>query len=261
VSLLDAHPQVDCANELFNSKSVYVLPRLPLNGSFYHANWTAQAIALEQYYRGELTRSGTPRRWSDGAHACRAHLAGAEAVHCCGFKELYGFVPRDERPAMVAWLRAHRVKVIHLWRPDRIAQYLSLAQAKASNVWHMRGNPTGAPHTAAPPLHIIWEDMNMYMFNQTRAYHYFRDALGCGPADTCPDYIEVTYEELHDVGRREQALARLWAFLGVTVPAVVPTSILHKLNPPRPCADRVANWDAIHPEIARTYPDLLRWCD
>jgi LPS sulfotransferase NodH len=277
VSLLDSHPEIACAYEVFHPLTAYVLPPLPNNGT-YATNWTAQQTQLEAFYRGEVKRvrltaparpgmggaigesvdEHTPDDDADSAAAAGAGPGAPRKLR--GLKHMYHFVHHDLRGRLVDWLATTRprVTVVHLWRRHRVEQFLSMRRGMSSNRWHVRVNRTDMALPTATPMNVTWADFAVFARYQEDQIGFYRRALADHPRVR---YMEVTYEDLHAAALRPRMMRTLLAFLGVRNVDAPLTSDLVKVNVARPCAARIVDWQSFRRELAVEYPVWLRMCE
>jgi len=196
VTALDAHPVVGCAWEIFNPA----------------------------HFRGV--------DWIDGARRAASVLEGIPRA-VAGFKLFAEQARRGPSRSVWTWLEARRdVRIVHLGRRDRLAQYVSLQAALRTRVWGH--GPADRPEPVRlclePRACVEWirrtQDLDCelgarFARHARLALEYERDIAGTTPPP---------------------ALGRVERFLGLPAPSLAVTTRKSAVGP---LAERVRNLDEV----------------
>lgn len=175
----------------------------------------------------------------------RAALAGtelidrvfaAEAPQVIGFRAMLDHPPASRPRWRGFWehLAAQDVRVVHLHRRDRLAQYTSLQIAATTGVFHPSPETPGIPADQRPRVRID-PDAYQAWLDERRAHELERlRVLGARPL------MAVTYERL--TSRWTQTMDELQRFLGAPIRALPQAK--HKQET-RPLAEAISNYDEL----------------
>ncbi|MGK0301207.1 MAG: hypothetical protein ACI89X_002083 [Planctomycetota bacterium] len=214
INLLDDHPQLRLANELFN-------PRMVLNDKLL---WQGKSTLPE----AELLRL---------RHASPAGLLDAllqegcdQGVRYAGFKLLYYHALVDDR--VLDMLIAHKdMRIVHLTRNQRLERFVSHVRARDSDKWYSQGHeqpPTLGPMTL--DLRELAKD-----FVQTSQYEQrYRTVL------QRHEVLEIDYQDMNT--DLVATLQRVCDWLGIERASLTTKS---RKTGSRSVQDSVANWQQV----------------
>lgn len=188
VDLLDSHPELVCRDEIFGPES-----------------------EDPQAYSRSAERRVLPY----------LDTLGAQIDRPWGLKLTWNCV--SVHPAALQTLEVPGIKLVHLLRHDRVAQYFSVQRAQQTGVWHSRTTGEAVTLELDPDHYIAWLHSVLLGDAVLRAASVGLDAL------------TVDYDDLSDA----RLLARIQSFLGVEPLAL--TSRWRKLAV-GPLHEAVSNW-------------------
>ena len=234
IHLLESHPEIVCFGELFHENFYGTLP----DGSQDIVTWNSYTASLPRAH-GRIERFRMYFKYFD--QYIYRQRPGRKAI---GFKLSYTQAVRGF--AILAYLKAHRVSVIHLLRRNHLDRILSEDAIHARAQLHARVGVTVAPvqiHLEPESLLRRIEDRDQ----QNRSAREFYSKLGV----PC---FELFYEDLL---KDQSAMVGVLRFLGVD-----PTQPLHsplqKLNP-TDHRQIIANFDEVRDVLEGTpFAHLLR---
>ncbi len=205
VSLLDSHPDICCLGELFNPNGV------SLRDFGLKSKKTARLV-------GE-----TPIPFL--LQVMDMLEARDECKGVVGFKLMLHHDPRmiDYILASTDW------QIIVLERSDRIAQWTSMAMAKATGEWSL--NKGSAVIMPAPKITFEPKNFEQYCFRMTAKYESLYYRLGKR------DYLKLISEEIDDRYRE------ILEFLQVDLTVIDQLSSIRERQNARSMRDRIANYD------------------
>jgi LPS sulfotransferase NodH len=236
VDLLDSHPRITCYSELF-AHEFYGKP--PAGGNTEVRTWNSYA-AEHDADLGRLGRVGLFFRYlDDQVYAPRTGAATA------GFKLLYDQALRGF--GLMAYLRARRVRIVHLVRRNHLDTILSEEARIVRSVSHAE---------VGVPVQQVRVNLDLPSLPRRLAEREAAvvEARRCCAALGGP-YHEVGYEELlADPGRLDAVIR----FLGLEPVESGLRSSMQKLNPTSH-RELIANYDAVRARLAETpFAALLR---
>ncbi len=204
----------------------------------------AQFAPLDvEYFESRLRRDADSVGPVSRARCCRAYLdelyRSPRPERAVGFKLMYSQVRRN--PALVAYLLASRVRVIHLSRDNLLDVVISGAAAAARGQAHAAAEDS----VRAVTVRLDPEATRRRLAGLERRVAVVRVALRASRLPT----QEMLYERLR---ADPSGLSRALDFLGVDPRhGAGLTSGLRKLNE-RPRSELVANWDELERSLRGT---------
>jgi hypothetical protein len=198
--LLDSHPQICCHVELLNATS-------------------PDPVA---FHRSEMT----------DPLAFIAEVAAADPDRVVGFKLPWGGI--SQYPATLDLFADPTLKIIHVTRRDRLAQYFSIQRAERTGVFHTDHEQPHLPLALDPAAYRSWLHGAILGDAVLTAISRFRPLL-------IVDHSEIADPAAHDA---------LQAFLGVPVLPLQQARVARIVS--RPLAESVANWDAFAGALSST---------
>lgn len=185
IKLLDSHPEVLCAGEIF----------FPPSGSEYAIRKYVEQSSGRKL-RHQLFRSGLVWEFLDDLYA-------QEGYGAIGFKYMYSqarHIPRCY-PSVLRYILENEIPVIHGVRKNALRVVLSRLASKASGVYR-----SSAP-VESRPIHVPAKTLKRELSRLREADIKWENRLSGLP------YLQVDYESL--VSNREREERRLLGFIGV----------------------------------------------
>lgn len=212
---LSSHPRIHCYEEIFlctnHDPETYLTYRTAsLNRRLAHLFQRKQLI--DEYLLDLYT----------------ANEHSGDAV---GFKLMYPQI--RQLPEIVAWIKEHNIKVIHLIRQNTLKVIVSHQAAKKRKLYHLT-----QPLTHISKVHLTPRKVKSSLVYLTQQVQKYRRIFADNP------YLEVAYESF--VAHQNYETQRILQFLRIE-PFVPLTSPLVKINPDS-LSDLIENYE----EIART---------
>ena len=197
VTCLSSHPKIQCYREIF-------LPSNPKPETYRTYRTASLGRQLDHLFRR--------KRLVDDYLANL--YASSDGVDALGFKFMYSQAWKF--PEVVAWIKEHKAKVIHLIRKNTLKRIISGRIAQKRNVFH-------STEPLEPiKVHLKPGKLKARLALSMRQIETYRQVFADNP------YLEVTYESF--ATRRNDEARRILQFLGIE-PVVPLTTDLVKLNP------------------------------
>lgn len=227
VDMLDSHPHVVSAGELFNTR---LIEERRLDTQLSLELDAAEVVAL---------RTASPA-------ACHSHIldkARARGARACGFKLLYYHAQAENR--IIDHLSTlPELRVVHLLRQDALARWISQVRAESSDAWWSGAQPT----TGKRPGRIVLDPFQALLSLEftEQAAERFHATFAVQPNVRM---LELDYEEM--VADFDGTAARVQELLGMDRhPLLVQ---FQKMGEKEPRA-QIDNWD----ELVDCFADT-RW--
>jgi LPS sulfotransferase NodH len=202
VRLLDAHPEVVCVGELFQSKSAPVDHDLPRYRGYVADSMGRRLLA--------------PLLCRRSVHRYLDRIYGTLQVPAFGFKLMLDQVRRY--PAVAAYLREKDFRIIHVVRENLLKTHVSRLRARQTGIYAST-EPLPGTQVSIPTASLAG-DLDA-LARENRALESLTAGLGL-------TQISVSYEAI--TGDRSQGLSRILSFLGVDATVELESQLV-KLTP------------------------------
>jgi LPS sulfotransferase NodH len=228
MGMLDAHPRITVHDELFLPRPLETDYRGRTDVEFFHS-----------YLQRHAPRASAPARAWWGLRYLGGVLAPASPERTVGMKLMYGQLWKN--PAILPYLLARRVRVVHLTRANLLDVVLSERIAIARQRFHAGHGERVDTTTVHLDPRELREQLSRLDFRVRTA----RRLLRALPLRS----VEVRYETL---ATNDEELARVLRFLGVDeTGSASDRSPFQKLNG-RPRRELIENHDEVRDALAGT---------
>lgn len=214
VTALSSHPRIHCYEEIFlrtnhNSETYLTYRTATLNRRLAHLFQRKQLIA---------------------EYLMNLYTASEPSGDAVGFKLMYPQI--RQLPEITAWIKEHKIKVIHLIRQNTLKVIVSHQAAKKRKLYHLT-----RPLEQVSKIHLPPRKVKTSLVYLTQQVQKYRRIFADNP------YLEVTYESF--VAHQDYETQRILQFLQIE-PFIPLTSPLVKINP-----------DSL-PELIENYEEITR---
>lgn len=219
-SLLSSHPKVFCAGETFLQPQRVIDELRDIQAPVEKLGQLGKSLkggksvaALETFYS-------------------MAPCVNAEAL---GFRLFYDHLGYVRNQAVMRYLRANDVKIVHLQRENLLRQFLSLTMAEEAGIW------VSSKKVPSKTVHLDARKCRRYLQRAVRTRNAFSRKL------RHLTVLGLTYEQLSE--DYQKSMEEIWQFLGVESAPV--SSTLKKLNN-APLHEAIQNYSELKRSLAET---------